>query len=232
MEMVEKWKIKISAHSINMDYALRLQALDGYSAKFSNVFSDRFSRVLYVHHTGKKGDNPHYHFILTCDYKKDALRKYLKGNFDLASGNKHISLKDWDGSVRACSYLYHEGTPVTNLRGFSDQQLEEFKMINKDVKMSQIKVPAIIERVIARKISYKVNAHNFTQDSYYTPDPTDDKRDIFLLLMDEFRKSGDWIPNKFQMERYINKVRMSLVSNPRDFRSYTNDLYNEWFSRF
>lgn len=214
-----------------MDYVLRLQALDGYQSKFADVFTDRFSRVLYVHHTGKKGDNPHYHFCFTCDYKKDALRKYLKGHFVLASGNKHLSLKDWDGSIRACAYLYHEGTPVTNLRGFSDQELEEFKNINKDVKQSQTKVPAIIERVIARKISYKVNDHNFSQDSYYTPDH-DEKKDIFLLLMDEFRKSGDWIPNKFQMERYINKVRMSLVSNPRDFRSYTNDLYNEWFARF
>lgn len=225
-------EIIFSGYIINMDYVLRLQALDGYSAKFNDVFTDRFSRVLYVHHTGKKGDNPHYHFCFTCDYKKDALRKYFKGHFNLATGNKHLSLKDWDGSVRACAYLYHEGTQVTNFRGFTDQEIEEFKMINKDVKSKQVKIPAILEKVIERKRNYKVYDHDFSKDSFYQPDLVNEKRDIFLLIMDELRKSGDWIPNKFQMERYINRVQMALVDTPVDFRRYTNDLYNEWFARF
>ena len=130
---VEKWKNIFSGYS-RMDYVLRLQALDGYSSKFDDVFSDRFTRVLCVHHTGKKGDNPHYHFCFTTDYKKDALRKYLKGHFDLATGNKHLSLKDWDGDQKACSYLFHEGTPLVMSRGFSEKEIEDFKRINEIVK--------------------------------------------------------------------------------------------------
>lgn len=101
-----------------MEYVLRLQALDGYSSKFDEVFGDRFSRVLCVHHLGKKRDNPHYHFCLTTDYKSDALRKYLKGHFNLAKGNKHLSLKSWDGDEKACSYLFHEGTEALISKGF------------------------------------------------------------------------------------------------------------------
>ncbi|AXQ65655.1 MAG: putative replicase [Cressdnaviricota sp.] len=214
-------------------YALRLKALDGYAALFPDVFvEDRFTHVLHVHHTGKNRDNPHYHFILKCDYeKKDTLRRYLRSHFTLAKGNKHISLKDWDGDVKACSYLYHEDTPVTNVRGFTDEELEEFKTINEEVKRSQTKIPVILERVIKRKQNYKIYDHDFSEDNYYTPSH-DEHRDIFNLILDELRKSGDWVPNKFQMERYINKVRLTLVSSTTDFRSFQNNLYNEMFPKF
>jgi len=215
-----------------MNYVLRLQAMDGYASKFSNVFSDRFSRVIYVQHRGKEGTNLHYHFCFTCDYKKQALRVYLKGHFDSASGNKHLSLKDWDGNIKACSYLFHEGTPVTSLRGFSEEEIDSFKTLNLQTKSTQIKIPVLLENVIARLISYRNNDHDFSQDSYFTPDPVHDHRNIFNLILDELRKKGDWVPNRPQMERYINKVRLMLVSNPREFRDFQNNLYNEMFSRF
>lgn len=218
-----------------MDYVLRLQALDGYAAKFSLVFSDRFTRVLHVHHTGKKGDNPHYHFCLTTDYKKDALRKYLKGHFDLASGNKHLSLKDWDGSIRACAYLYHEGTPVTNLRGFTDEELSEFKMINVEVKQSQTKVPQVLqdcyERMCTKDLfGNPVYTRPATIYDIHSDNSRQEHRRCFDILMDLFREKGDWIPNKFQFERYINRV-LSMCNGISDqnYESFKNDIYSQYF---
>ena len=215
-----------------MNYVLRLQALDGYQAKFADVFTDRFSRVLYVHHTGKNGDNPHYHFCFTCDYRKDALRKYLKGHFDLASGNKHLSLKDWDGSIRACAYLYHEGTSVSNLRGFTNAELEEFSTINRDVKQSQVKIPAILEKVVKRLTQMKVYGHKHDPGAYYIQDVCSDHRNIFNLILDECRKSNDFVPNKFQMERYINKVRLMMTTKPSDYRKFEHELYYQYFPNY
>ncbi len=231
--MVEKWlKDFFSVYSIKMmDYVLRLQALDGYHLKFTDVFTDRFSRVLHVHHTGKKGDNPHYHFCISCDYKKDALRKYLKGHFDLGSGNKHISLKDWDGSIRACAYLYHEGTKVTSIRGFTEEELSDFQTINKDVKQNQVKIPVLLEKVVKRLTNMKVYGHTHNPSGHYI-ESHDEHRNIFNVILDECRKSNEFIPNRFQMERYINKVRMMMNPEPHNYRKFEADLYNEYFPKF
>jgi len=204
-----------------MDYVLRLQALDGYAALFDDVFSDRFSRILYVHHTGKKGDNPHYHFCFTCDYKKDALRKYLKSQFTLASGNKHLSLKDWDGSIRACSYLYHEGTSVTNLRGFSVEQLDEFKTLNEEVKSSHIKIPVIVEEVVAL---IRPSFGGYRRDSFQ-----DERKMVFEVLVSHLMSKSEWIPNRFQMERYITRIRAILNDSPVNKKIFISSLYSEMF---
>lgn len=222
--MVEKWKDKNVPHIVNMDYVLRLQALDGYQAKFNEVFNDRFTRLIYVHHTGKKGDNPHYHFCFTCDYKKEALRKYLKGHFDLAKGNKHLSLKDWDGSPDACAYLFHERTKVMNVKGFTDEEYEQFFRRNEEVQNSHTKVPVILERVMKNILGHEV----FTLTGMYKP-PYDEKKFLFKQIMYEIRRTSDWVPNRFQMERYINKLRLMLNTTDSSFETFITNLYHEYF---
>jgi len=178
-----------------MNYVLRLQALDGYSNKFDEVFGDRFSRVLCVHHTGRTGNNPHYHFCFTADYKKDALRKYLKGHFDLARGNKHLSLKDWDGRKEACSYLFHEGTEALISKGFTAEEITEFKEMDTLIQSKMIKPNMVVDKAVTILKEAR--------------DP--DKRTIFGVLFQIYVDNGEWLPNKFQWERVINKVRLELA---------------------
>uniref|UniRef100_UPI004048C25A hypothetical protein n=1 Tax=Flavobacterium sp. TaxID=239 RepID=UPI004048C25A len=181
-----------------MDYFLRLQALDGYQAKFVDVFGDRFSRVLCVHHTGRKGDNPHYHFCLTCDYKKQALRVYLKQHFDLAKGNRHLSLKDWDGSDKACSYLFHEGTEPVLWAGFSQTQIDSFKAANTVIQSKLVRPDMIVARALQILLQK-------------AGDLSSDKRAMFNILFDIYKDNGEWLPNKFQWERVINKLRLEYA---------------------
>lgn len=199
-----------------MDYVLRLQALDGYQAKFETVFGDRFSRVLCVHHTGRKGDNPHYHFCITTDYKRQALRAYLKGHFDLAKGNRHLSLKEWDGRDEACSYLFHEGTTELMCRGFSDAQLTSFKEKNTEVQAKMVRPNMVVDCAVEILVQK-------------TGSPS--KRDIFNVLFDIYKDSGEWLPNKFQWERVINKVRLELakVRGPVALTLLKNEMFNELF---
>lgn len=203
-----------------MDYVLRLQALDGYQAKFQTVFGDRFSRIIAAHHTGKKRDNPHYHFCFTTDYRKDALRKYLKKHFDLATGNKHLSLKEWDGNPKACSYLFHEGcdTPIFN-RGFSEQDIKDFKDMNDLIQSNMIKPNMIVDKCV----------EHFKHGNEHKMINLPDKKDIFTYMMGVYKHNGEWLPNKFQAERVINKIRSELCDNPQAERVLWNTMYNEYF---
>lgn len=198
-----------------MDYVLRLQALDGYMDKFNTVFGDRFSRVLCVHHTGKKGDNPHYHFALTTDYRSQALRVYLKGHFDLAKGNRHLSLKSWDGDTKACSYMFHEGTEALIQKGFSDQEVEDFKKKNEIIQEKYVRPHHIVDTCV----------EYFRQKGDKHPS----KRDVFMYMIKVYRSNGEWIPNKFQAERVINKIKITLCENETDERLFAMELFNEYF---
>lgn len=203
-----------------MDYVLRLQALEGYHTKFESIFtSDRFSRSMYVYHTGKRGDNPHYHFCLTCDYKQPALRAELKKHFDLAKGNRHLSLKRWDGSPKACSYLFHEGTEPVVLKGFSQDEVNEFREANKD-----------IQDLIKDKTPHRVLVEVY--EKFRGTEPS--QFQMFSAIMDVCRYNGDWFPNKFQVDRWMMKLQGMLAESkpPQEWESlkilWYRQYYGDW----
>ena len=198
-----------------MNYVLRLQALDGYKDKFLNVFTERFSRVLCVHHTGKKGDNPHYHFAFTCDYKSQALRVYLKQHFNLAKGNRHLSLKNWDGNSKACSYMFHEGTEAIISRGFTEEEIEEFKKKNEMIQEKYVKPHHVVDTCV----------EYFRECGNKHPS----KRDVFMYMIKIYRANGEWIPNKFQAERVINKIKSNLCETETDEKLFAMELFQEYF---
>jgi len=199
-----------------MEYVLRLQACDGYRQKFDNVFTDRFSRILGVPHTGRKGDNPHYHFAFTCDYKQNTLREYLKKHFDQGKGNRHLSIKKWDGDPKACSYLFHEGTETIIRRGFTDEEIESFKLINENIKQA-------IKKNAPAQIVTDATEHFAGQD------PT--HQDLFKWIMIRLRANGDWLPNKYQMERWIMRIQANLKDDTQ-YGSYLVRLYESWYGSF
>lgn len=191
-----------------MDYALRIQALDGYSAKMETLFSgDRFTRTIRIHHTGKKGDNPHYHLLITTDYKQPALRAELKKHFNLASGNKHLSLKIWDGNSKALSYLYHEGTTPDLIRGFNEPELNQAQEVNSLVK-AQIKknAPATVVQLATEYFLSKSQKPQATQ--------------IFSYLYDHYHANGEWFPNRYQFERYITRIQANLSQTPGEIHDH------------
>lgn len=59
----------------------------------------------------------------------------MKKIFDQGKGNGHMSIKPWDGSNDACSYMFHEPDAAIVVRkGVSDAQLVEFKARNQHVQ--------------------------------------------------------------------------------------------------
>jgi hypothetical protein len=189
-----------------MNYALRIQALDGYSSIMESLFSgDRFSRSIRIHHTGKKGDNPHYHLLITTDYKHPALRMELKRHFTLAKGNRHMSIKVWDGNIRAISYLFHEGTEPDLIRGFNEPELQQAKELNKLVK-AEIKKNSPAQIV--------EEATDYFQGQ--NPSPVQ----LFSYIYDRYKSAGDWLPNKYQFERYIHRILANLSETPAEIYAH------------
>jgi len=203
-----------------MNYVLRLQALDGYSAKFDAVFGDRFSRVLCVHHMGKTKDNPHWHFCLTTDYQKQALRAHLKKHFTLATGNKHLSLKDWDANIKACSYLFHEDRERQPhiCKGFTTEEIDEFMKQNDLIQSKMIKPHHVVDVVV-----------DYFKQKYPNGKMDYDKREIFIKIMSTYKHNGEWLPDARQASRLVNKVRSDLAETQPQEDWLMRMLFNEYF---
>lgn len=203
-----------------MDYAVRLKNLPGYDEKIREIFTtDRFFRTVRVHHTGRKGDNPHYHFIISCDYKLPALRMELKKHFTLATGNKHLSIKNWDGNIKAIAYLFHEGTEVDMIRGFSDEELSQAKTIN-ECTQERIKKNAPA-KIVEDATTHFIQAKNFRPN----------RKEIFDFIYDRLRQNGDWLPNKFQFERWELRIQAN-VRPDQEWRDLKEGLFENWYGSF
>lgn len=202
-------------------YAIRLQDCEGYSTMFDTVFNEeRFSKIIGAHHMGKKRDNPHFHFVCQTDYKSDAIRKYLKKNFDKGRGNKHISIKAWDGSSRACSYLFHEDTEEIICRGFSEEEVLNFKNLNSEIKQE-------LKEKSGGKLIQDCIEH-FQTKKKFKPNT----REIFDFIMDRLREQGGWFPNKFQFERWVMKVQAGWAANSEEWRDVKQEWFESWYGSF
>jgi len=200
-------------------YAIRIQNYPTYDEIIQQLFSDtRFSKCIRIHHTGKKRDNPHFHLLVECDYQQQTLRKHLNKYLTLAKGNKHVSVKDWDGRIRAIAYLYHEDTEPDMIRNISDEELEKAKEINRATKEKfKSNAPA---KIVQEAIEYFIYKPNFKPSM----------KDIFDFVFDRLRESGDWLPNKFQFERWAMRIQAS-VRPQHEWHSYKTNLYESWYGQ-
>jgi len=213
------------------EYVLRLQDYEGYSNCFVECFGVAFDRVLCVRHMGKKRDNPHYHFCLRTTYdKRDSLARHLKKFFTKGKGNKHMSLKKWDGKTEALSYMFHEDSGPVFVKGYQDSDIELFKNLDKEIRAKHVK-PGDVCQLILDQI---LKAHDGA--SLMQREPFKTQKFIFRYLYYHFLRNSDWMPNRFQFERYINRVRMLYVNSvhdiyPQKANDYCDQLYSEYFGR-
>lgn len=207
---------------------LRLQEYQGYSDSFVSVFGDRFDRLLCVRHLGKSRENPHYHFVFRTDYKDSALRKYLKLHFTQGKGNGHMSLKPWDGQDEALSYMFHEGTdPIMN-KGFSQDEINGLKEKDLSVRESHVKASDMCQLILDEIMALPNGPSVMQREVYKT------RRYIFGFIYSYFLKKGEWMPNRFQFERYINRIRMLyVIQNCDKYKcigsAYADQLFTEYF---
>ena len=211
------------------EYVLRLQDHEGYRELFDSCFGAAFDRVLCVRHTGKRRDNPHYHFCLRTTYdKRDSLARHLKKFFTKGKGNKHMSLKCWDGREEALSYLFHEDGGPEMVRGYSEDDIQRLKAMDLKIRESHVKPLDVCEVVLQQINESKTHVIDWGREAHKS------RKVVFRFLYQYYLKKGEWMPNKYQMERYINRVRMLVVLQDPDRRkgmehTYCEQMYDEWF---
>lgn len=200
-----------------MEYAIRIQALSGYDKIIEELLSgDRFSRTIRVHHTGKKKDNSHYHLLITCDYKHQAIRAEFKKHFILARGNKHLSIKVWDGDIKAVAYLFHEGTEPDLIKNFTPDEIALASVINSQIQMKIKKnSPA---QIIQDCTDYFINKGDFEPH----------RVEVFQYVFLRLKLNGDFLPNKFQYDRWAMRIQANVRSG-KEYQGYMKTIFGEWY---
>lgn len=185
-----------------MQYAIRVQHNKFYEDNLPNTLKEEdFPEVLGVYHTGAQDNNPHMHIIVKTNLTSlQMLRRHLKAAWTHGSGNGHMSIKKFDGAKKGYSYMFHEhersGFRVVMNRGFTGEELEEFISHHK-VTIKNIKDNSpneILERIAKKLLKEKPNKHQYYYD------------DLAPLIWNDLRERGQWMPNKFQMERWLMKL--------------------------
>ena len=188
-------------------YFLRLDQRENYEQLIHQHIgeSSRFTKILCVKHKGIKTSNNHWHMTLITDYKTQALRVELKKYFTLGKGNGHMSLKTWDGDIKANSYMFHErDVEVIINKGYTEKQIEEFKTKN-EVIQAEIagNTPAEMCRQVFSKL---IKQYPINYDGGILAPQT-----ICYAIWDYYKTKGTWQPNKFQMERYIKQIQQDYA---------------------
>lgn len=185
----------------------------GYETQARAFFTvgDTFEAVYGIRHSGKKSNNPHWHFVVESWYSKDTLRARIAKEFNVHKGNKNHSLKEWDGDDHMVQYTLHELKDFNELykvllvnsrtggfKMFADCQLETLHT------RSQIMVADIKENSpnkICLRIAEQVIDGDFRNNT----------QEIFRLICKYLMLRGKFLPNRFQAERWVLQVQVHIA---------------------
>lgn len=217
-------------------FCVRINLYDGYESRIKEFFSqtDSYPKVFIGFHIGKTGENPHYHVVFTTDkpITVSTLRKRFKLVFTKGKGNGHISVKEWDGKLDAIGYVYHEDQHLvpTVLHGFTAEEISQAKSINAEHqdKIKSESPMKVLEKVVERLFQ----AGHTTYTDHYGQVKVRSRwthEEIFNVIMDAYIEKGDWLPNRFQMERYIMKVQLMLTQDDESRTNVKKLWYSEMF---
>jgi len=185
-------------------YCVRVQALDGYAEKLRMLSSCAdYTSIVAIQHKGGSGENSHYHAVVRTAVKDQAFRVRLKKVFDLGKGNSHMSIKTWDGSIDAISYLFHEQPDQVLLVQYnvSDETIEKARARNIEV---QQKVASAKERA-----SYKIEEELMVLylARKVKPDLLTISTDIILYAL----RHDKYVPNDFLLKAMAYKIQFRLI---------------------
>jgi len=190
-------------------YCVRVQALDGYLDKISALtLCPDYISIVAVKHLGKKKDNPHYHFVIKTQVKDQAFRVRMKKVFDMAKGNAHMSIKNWDGDIDAISYLFHEDEReeiIVLRKNISDETIAKALERNRDV---QEKVEKAKERASWR-LEETLYQQIITRPEQVQKSMTewDIAHELILLAL----RNDKYVPNDYLLKAMASKIKFKLL---------------------
>lgn len=204
-----------------MAYVIRVQDATGYEEKIdTHLPAEVYPKVLAVRHTGRSEDNPHFHIIIEeYEHSMQNLRKQLKLVFDEGEGNQHMSLKKFDQNKKGYAYMFHEmdrdSFRVVASRGHSIADILSYKNHHQAVltQISNNTPHKICDKVVQVLRTAQPQRGRF------------EKSEICKEIWLHCKAQGDWQPNRFQLQRWVQRIEMLCTKSERDW-----DLVMEmWF---
>lgn len=192
-------------------FCVRVDARDGYLDKIQalTICPDYIAMVA-VKHLGKTGENPHYHLVVKTSVKDQAFRVRMKKVFDMGKGNAHMSIKSWDGSIDAISYLFHENdddSVIVCRKNITDETIAKARERNRDVqeKVEQAKARASwkLEETLYQQITQKqiLPPHGGWSEFAIA-------KELVLIAL----RNDRYVPNDFQLKAMASKLKFRLLN--------------------
>lgn len=188
----------------SVGYCVRVDALEGYGERITMLRNCvDYHSIAAIRHNGDSKDNPHYHMVIRTQVKGQAFRVRMRKVFPEGKGNGHISIKAWDGSADAVSYLFHEDpdAPLHLAHNLTDEYVAACRARNSAVKEQ---IEASKERA-SWKLEEEVYRY-YVQKLVRNPD----ERDVAVQVMLTAWRNNKYAPNDFLLKAIVNKILYRL----------------------
>lgn len=193
-------------------YCVRVDALDGYRDKLPLLSACQdYKSIIAVKHNGISRENPHYHFVVRTDVQSQAFRVRMRKIFDQGKGNGHMSIKPWDGSDDAVSYLFHEDdtAEVIVRHNISDETIARARERNKQVQQliqaSKDKASWKLE-----DISYQYFSTQWKPTEYGPKRPSEATIGQHLIIT--ALRSGKYVPQPWHIRAMTQRIQFKLLN--------------------
>lgn len=206
-------------------YHIRVDEYDGYQ-EYIPGFVRQFGKGIAVRHSGKKGNNPHFHMCIHTLGSKKELTDAFKEVFNKGKGNKHHFVGELDDRLDSRSYLFHEpNAKVIINHNYTEDEIVTFREMNNAVQASFLTTEKVIEMGIEEFRGRHIYPAHHGRDTVNGL-----KFEMFKWIMAVYHQHGKYFPKKYIVEQIINKIRIGVCEvEMRDPDEVYLQMYNEYF---
>lgn len=184
-------------------YKLRIDSHDSVERILKGI-----NKASYVFENNDTLDNPHTHYYLETDLKRDSIIKRVKGLSEYRPGNGFYSLRELqpegNGYIKYHAYMLKEGE--VQYRGFSDEEKKEIKEYQAQVKQE------MKEKKQSKKTQLqKIEAIVIEEMKKLEADALPDERWILDQIIFYYREQGTLI-RQFQLVSIAQTLCLKYVS--------------------
>lgn len=163
-----------------------------------------------VKHHGKEKENPHYHIVIKTDVKLQAFRVRLRKIFDAGKGNGNMSIKPWDGDIRAISYMFHEDelADIVVRHNCEDKTIDEAKELCKQILVS-------VEQS-KEKASWRLEDDAYGIICARTDAQHIEFGEIAKIIILRALRSGRYVPQQWLLKSMVERIFFRLREGDED----------------
>lgn len=191
-----------------------------------------------IDHVGKGGTNPHFHIVgrfigAKVESVRQRLRRVLAaGQETTARGNGFCSIKPWDGSIDAISYLFHEDDDAPLLIQFNvpDSLIVQARARNIEIKAQVVEHKKAGRIDNARLFSMCEAACQEIQKTLGTAPSAFPKWRVFKVYYELCVQEKKNFPPRFAIPGIIKRVQGALCGDcPTQLRLLFFNIFSEEF---